>query len=185
MKRLLLCFIAALALWSCDEIYSFSLYNNSDAPISICYKYYNDDVERDTLMEYEEMYYLGNPKDGYDTLMLDGNRIIKVDPTGICPPKENYYIDVYSTISPFILFGNNDNNRLDVFIISTDTLKKYGFDEVRKNNRALVRYRFTRMQGLNLGKRNNGPKNLVCYPPTEAMLDYGIDVFIYPEVKNK
>lgn len=48
-----------------------------------------------------------------------------------------------------------------MFVISTDTLKKYGFDEVRKNNRALVRYRFTRMQGLNLGMRNKGPEDSV------------------------
>lgn len=166
MRKLLLSLFATLALSGCDMIYSFGLYNNSEDSISVFCKYYNDAVERDTLMP-------------------DGRRYHNNYAEAQCLPKTKTSIEVYTNMNPFIFFGDNDNNRLDVFIISTDTLEKYGYEEVRKNNRALVRYRFTRMQGLNLGMRNKGPKNLVCYPPTEAMLDYGIDVFFYPEVKNK
>ena len=163
MKRLLWWLFALLVLPGCEWSEAFRLSNNSNESISICFKYYNDAVERDTLM----------PKESVD---IDGNMTV------LCKPNTFHYITVRDFMDKYYYLGRNDNNRLDVFIISTDTLKKYGYDEVRRNNRALVRYRFTRVQSEYLCKKRGGD-NLVCYPPTEAMVDYGIDVFVYPEVK--
>ena len=53
---------------------------------------------------------------------------------------------------------------LSVFIVHDDTLDKYGYDDVRQNNRLLVRYDLSIDEVVNLNYTFE-------YPPTRAMTD--------------
>lgn len=54
------------------------------------------------------------------------------------------------------------HDTFSVFFISKDTLRKYGYDDVRENNRILVRYDLSRQETEMLGYS-------FTYPPQEIM----------------
>lgn len=158
MRNIVICIVLPFLMVSCDdEFYFFRISNNTDEEICVYDKFYNSEVEWDTLSPNKTKWY--SPY--------------------TCRPHEGNNVVVRSTSEHYFYFGDNDNNTLDLYIISRDTLKKYGYDVVRKENKIMARYRFSRELGLYLGEDKNAP-NVVCYPPDEKMREIGIDVFIYP-----
>ena len=157
-------FLMCSCIWSMEDIQFLVFFKNETA---------------DTLRLYiAEGFYTDTPTAYPDTL-LPADRIIKVSNYRDAPLSERLgWVYPYSEGPAIHLLGTDPEkalrdrlpaDTLSVFIISADTLSKYGYDEVAKNNRLLVRYDLSISNLKRLGWT-------IPYPPTEQMK--GMKMFV-------
>lgn len=147
---------------------------NFEKLLSPKYYVYGINESKDTLVFYLAAgFYMYTPT-AYPDTMLPKDTIVWTNSVGKAsttsqwmwqvPPNEKSYIgetyderpiDFYKKVLPC--------DTLSVFIMSKDTLNKYGYDDVAENNRILVRY--------DLSIRELELIDDIPYPPTPRMRD--------------
>ena len=151
-----------LSLTSCDPLfeigdYYYNVSNMSEDTICVYFavgiKEWNTNSYPDTLLPENEMWRRSTGQTPYSNVLMTEQ---------LCPPNESRYC--YKMIYNNKYGEKLTKDTLSVIIISTDTLKKYGYEDVRNNYRILIRYDLD----INYVREKNYH---FVYPPSEEMRD--------------